>query len=405
MSRRAASLIGLIKQRDRRVVGVVGALVVVVVALVVVLTSSASTKSGDSNGSAIVSPVASQTVPAAKPHRPRLIHSARRANSLSLAKMVGQMIMPGMAGTSPSRHLLAEVRRGEIGGIILYSYNIGPGLRSALAALQRAARAGRNPPLLVSVDQEGGPIRRFPGAPPTIGPREMSSAALAFQQGGASGNYLAARGVNLDLAPVSDVAGTSGFEVAQDRGFAGGPQRVARMASAFSRGLQSARVAATAKHFPGVGALTTDTDFKLASIDSSLAELRHGALVPFQSAIGAGVDLVMVANAIYPALDRSRAPGGFSYRIVTQLLKGQLHFRGVVITDALDSPAALGGTFGSRAVRAARAGADITLFAPDDAGVPAYSALLQAARSGVLTRSRIQDAYERVLALKRQVAK
>jgi beta-N-acetylhexosaminidase len=316
--------------------------------------------------------------------------------------MVGQMVMAGMDGQSPSSALLSAVRRGHIGGIILFADNISPQLPAALALLQRTAASGHNPPLLISVDQEGGPIRRFPNAPPAVGPREMSSTSQAFHQGLATGSFLTRHGVNVDLAPVSDVTlSKSGFEIGQDRGFAGGPSRVASLASAFTRGLQRTGVAATAKHFPGIGMLTTDSDFQLSSIGASVALLRNTELVPFTREIREGVKLVMVANAIYPSL--SGRPAGFSTRIIGGLLKGSFGFKGVVITDALDTPPELGGTYGSRAVRAARAGADIILFAPASAGPEAFGSLLGAARSGTLRRSRLQDAYRRVLVLKRSV--
>lgn len=328
------------------------------------------------------------------------------APSPPLTKMVGQMVMAGMDGALPSSGLLSAVRAGRIGGVILFSENVTPQLPRALSQLRRAAAAGHNPPLLISVDQEGGPIRRFAGAPPTVGPREMGSARQAFDQGLLTGRFLARHGVNVDLAPVSDVTPPSGgFEIAQDRGFAGGPQRVASMADAFTRGLQRARVAATAKHFPGIGALKTDSDFQLASIGTSLRGLLSTELVPFAREIRDGVKLIMVANAIYPALDPSRSPAGFSSRIIRGLLRGRLGFKGVVITDALDTPPGLGGTFGSRALRAARAGADIVLFAPADGGPRAYGALLGAARSGALSRSHVRDAYRRIVALKRSVAR
>ena len=351
------------------------------------------------------SPAATTPRAAADPPSSGAAAPAPVASPTPLWKMAGQMVMAGMGGPTPSPGLLSAVRKGHIGGVILYAANISPALPGALALLQRTAAAGHNPPLLISVDQEGGPIRRFAGGPPTVGPREMTSARQAFDQGALTGRFLRHRGVNVDLAPVSDVTlSSSGFEIGQDRGFAGGPQRVASLASAFTRGLQQARVAATAKHFPGIGALTVDSDFQLARVRASPSRLRVTELVPFARETRDGVRLVMVANAIYPLLDPSGTPAGFSSRIIRGLLKGQLGFGGVVITDALDSPPQLGGTFGSRAVRAARAGADIVLFAPAGAGPRAYGSLLSAARSSALSRSRLQDAYRRILALKRSLS-
>src|SRR5204862_7223496 len=127
----------------------------------------------------------------------------------STARLVGQMIMTGFAGTQPSAELLGRVRRGEVGGVILFGGNIvsDEAARSLVARLQAAAAAGGNPPLLVAVDQEGGPVRRLPDAPPEDAPASIGSPAQASTEGAAAGRALRGVGINVDLAPVLDTPG------------------------------------------------------------------------------------------------------------------------------------------------------------------------------------------------------
>lgn len=318
-------------------------------------------------------------------------------------RMVGQMVMAGMNGVRPDGDLLTRVRAGRVGGVILFGSNISPNLPTAIAELQRAAREGHNPPLLISVDQEGGTIRRFSGGPP-MSPRAMSSAAVAYQQGVQTGGFLRSQHVNVDLAPIADVTtSNAAFEVQQGRGFYGAPSQVAALAGAFAQGLQANRVAAAAKHFPGVGSLTSDTDSHVGDVGLSRAELEQ-TLLPFQRLIADHVGLVMVASARYPAFDPSGTPAGFSRLIIHKLLRQTLGYTGVAITDALDTPTDLGGSVGERAVLAAKAGADIILFAPESSGPSAYDALLNAVQQRQIPRGDIEDAYRRIIALKNKVA-
>jgi beta-N-acetylhexosaminidase len=269
--------------------------------------------------------------------------------------------------------------------------------------LQQAAAAGHQPRLLISVDQEGGDVRRFPDGPPTILTRQIQSPDVAYQQGAATGQYLRRQGVNVDLAPIADVSDSStGFEVAQGRGFSGSPNQVAGVTTGFAAGLQSNRVAATAKHFPGVGSLTSDTDNHLGNIALSRSALE-ATLLPFKDLISGGVALVMTANAIYPAFDPSAKPATLSPVITQKLLRSELGFKGVVITDALNSPTDLPGSLAERAVSAAQAGADIVLFVYQADGPTAHSAILTAAQQGQIPRSNLEAAYQRILALKKRV--
>lgn len=319
-------------------------------------------------------------------------------------RMVGQMVMAGMNGVLPDADLLARVRAGQIGGVILFGPNVSPSLATAIAELQQAAHDGGNRPLLIAVDQEGGTIRRFIGGPP-ISPRAMSTPAVAYQQGKQTGAFLSSQRVNVDLAPIADVTTSSAaFEVQQGRGFYGASSQVAALAAAFARGLQASGVAATGKHFPGVGSLTSDTDSHVGNVSLSRPKLER-TLLPFQRLIANHVDLIMVASASYPSFDPNGTPAGFSWLITHKLLRHELGYTGVAITDALDTPTDLGGNVGDRAVRAAEAGADIILFAPESSGPAAYDALLNAAERHQIPAGYIDDAYRRITDLKNRVAR
>jgi beta-N-acetylhexosaminidase len=331
--------------------------------------------------------------------------SARSGAQPTLSQLVGQTIFARMRGTAPSASFLRRVRLGQIGGVVLFSDNYGSAGPAALVArLQQAARVGGQPPLLVAIDQEGGIVKRLPGAP-TFAPPQMTSAALARSQGLATAGNLLRNGVDVDLAPVCDV-GRGGFITL--RTFGATPATVAVRCPAFARGLALGHVAATAKHFPGLGYAATTTDTGAITVTASRAQLQAD-LVPFRSAIAAHIPLVMVSTAVYPALGPA-VPAATSSSIVRGILRGQLGFRGVVITDALDTPAvARYYRTGIASVRALQAGADAVIAAgvtpadADAASTSAYTTELAAARAGTLSRSLLTASYQRIVALKQSL--
>ena len=318
---------------------------------------------------------------------------------IRLSFLVGQLVMAGMDGTQPDAELLRQVREGEIGGVLLFASNVGPGLPAAMQSLQDAARQGDDPPFLIATDQEGGSVKRLPGPPRS--PQLIDSEALADSEGAATASLLAASHVNVNLAPVADVVSPGGFEAGQGRGFPGGPDRVAALATAFAGGLQRRHVAATAKHFPGIGSLALDTDHTLGQLQLSPAAMQD-QLVPFRRLIDHGVDLVMLANAVCPVWDAAR-PAVFSRNVAEGLLRRQLGFGGVVITDDLEARS-LTGDLGERAVQAVEAGADLVLCGSAAGGRAAYRALLAAAQAGRLSGQRLLDSYRRLRGLRASLA-
>jgi beta-N-acetylhexosaminidase len=312
--------------------------------------------------------------------------------------------MVGMSGTLPSSTLLAQVRAGQVGAVILFASNIVSDrqVRALTSALQQAARAGGNPPLLIATDQEGGEVKRFANGPPFLSPPQMAasgSVKTAYDQGKMAGAYLKSRGVNMDLAPVLDVPTFSGaFIWQQHRAFSFSANTVANFGGAFARGVQSAGVAATGKHFPGDGSAGIDTDLQLDELHPTGAQ-RAAALRPYEALIARGLDAVMVTTAGFPAYDPTGTPAALSSRIIGGLLRGQLGFKGVVITDALVAPT--GHNEIAAGVLAARAGADILLYTDSASGE--LAALESALRTRRISESQAVASYQRIVALKQRL--
>jgi beta-N-acetylhexosaminidase len=314
--------------------------------------------------------------------------------------------MVAMSGTTPSADLLGRIRRGEVGGVILFGSNISTAtqVRSLTSKLQAAATAGGQPRLLISTDQEGGSVKRIPWAPPTMSPPQMGasgSASTAKSQGQQTGAALRALGINLDLAPVADVpSSTSSFMYQQGRTWSFSAATTTSLADAFAAGLEAGRDVPSMKHFPGIGRATHNTDSNVVTITASAATLNAG-LNPYRGAIAQHIPMIMLSNAWYTAWDSSNA-AGWSRAIGTTLLRTQLGFSGVTITDSLSGIAsAMGVSATSLAIKAAAAGTDMILVTGSEASTKAtFNSLLAAATAGSISRARLQTSYSRILALK-----
>ena len=324
----------------------------------------------------------------------------------SIAALVGQKLAIRMHGTTPDAALLGRIRRGEIGAVILFGENIvdEQQLIAMTTTLRAAAREGGQPPLLVMVDQEGGDIRRVPWAGPadsatklaaTLDPEGITAA------GSATAATLRRDGIDVDLAPVEDVPGVrGGFMAAARRTFGTDPDMVSTQANAFARGLAAGGVIPTLKHFPGIGRVVRNTDEHVATVRATRTELDQD-LEPFNAGIAAGYPLIMLSNATYDAWDASNA-AGWSEVIGTTVLRDQLGFRGVTITDSLAGTAKARGTSErALAVRAAAAGTDMLLLTGSEADTAAaFEELVASATDGAIPMEALKASYERILALK-----
>ena len=294
------------------------------------------------------------------------------AQSLSLEQLAGQRVVYSYAGLRPPTALLSLIRAGEAAGVIFFADNISSTsqVRAVVGALQRAALSSPlHTRLLLMTDQEGGEVRRLPGAPiwseKQIGER-ANGAMLARAAGSGAGRNLASAGIDVNLAPVLDVYRRAGNFIDQfGRSYSSNAASVAALGGAFISSQQPDGVAATAKHFPGLGAASAsqNTDLGPVTLRLSLRTLRSVDEAPYRVALSDGVKLVMTSWAVYPALDPAR-PAGLSPIVIRGELRRRLGFRGVIITDGIDAAAVIPfGGLARRSVRAAAAGADLILCA------------------------------------------
>jgi len=344
-----------------------------------------------------------QVRPARQPRQPRL----------TAAQRAGQRVIYSYSGLTPPGRLLWLIRHGEAAGVIFFGQNIRSTsqIAGAIRQLEAADTASTNPvhsPLLLMTDQEGGLVRRLPGRPDKsekqIG-QSKDPGLAATQAGNGAAATLRGVGMNVNLAPVLDVYRQAGdFDDQFQRSYSKNPRVVSRLGANFIRAQQKGRVAATAKHFPGLGAATRnqDTDAVPVTLNVSLASLHNTDEFPYKAAISAGVKLVMVSWAVYPALDRSR-PAGLSSHIIQGQLRTRLGFKGVTITDALEAGALRNfGTTSNRALLAAQAGMDLILCSAQNVaqGVSCRDGLQSGYASGKLNHAADQAALTRVLNLR-----
>jgi beta-N-acetylhexosaminidase len=273
----------------------------------------------------------------------------------------------------------------------------------ALVAQARAACGGTHP-ALVCVDQEGGRVARLHFGAPLPSMRTLGAAgdpALAERAGAALAFELRRIGATVDFAPVLDLALEADSTVIGTRSLGADPARVAALGAALVRGLQAGGVTATPKHFPGHGATALDSHVELPVVASGLAVLRERELVPFAAAFAAGARAVMSAHVVVRALDAER-PATLSPAVLTGLLRGELGFRGVCFTDDLQMGAIARGAGTARgAVLALAAGADALLVAHGlEAAAAARDAVVAAVRAGEVPLARLEEAAERVAALR-----
>jgi beta-N-acetylhexosaminidase len=323
----------------------------------------------------------------------------------SLAEKVGQMMMMGFDGLKPPSHILEWLASGRLGGLYLFSRNIeSPAqVRRLIADCREAAKY----PILAGIDQEGGLVARlregFTESPGAMALGASGKPQLAEDIARMMGLELAALGINWNFAPVADLAQQSDNPSIGTRAVGRDPQLVSDIVSAQIRGFQRAGVAATVKHFPGLGKSMIDTHEAAATVSSCLSTLYEEDLLPFRAAIAAGVGCVMLTHVMYEDLD-SELPATLSPRIVDGLLREKLGYDGAVCTDCMEMKA-IADNFdpGESAVLTVAAGSDMTLFSHSrERQEAAYEAVLEAAKSGRLSEDRINQSVARIQALKRR---
>src|SRR3954452_19515610 len=322
-----------------------------------------------------------------------------KAKGLSLEHQIGQILMIAFHGTTPPGYVQRALRQGRASGVILFRANV-PSPAVTRALTRRLQRSGRDS-VLIATDQEGGSIRILPWAAPVPSQGATPTQLEAKRQASAAAKDLRAAGVNVTLAPVADVGGPG--SVMSGRAFPGGAADVAALTGAAVSGYRGTNIAATLKHFPGLGEAGTNTDDGPVSISSPRAALATRDLAPFQAGIKAGAPLVMASHAVYTGLDPNNIASQ-SKPILTTLLRGKLGFKGVVITDSMEAAAVLKrSSIELAALRSISAGADLLLLTGPGSFPLVSKQLMAGAKRSAKFRARIADAAARVIALKRSL--
>ncbi len=333
--------------------------------------------------------------------------AGRRGSSalagLSLERKVAQVFLLGFSGQDANSPVFAELRRRDLGGVVLTAANFVDATQLAALAGEVAVvarEAGHVPPLVMAA-QEGGEFNAFSGLPPATTAADLPDARTAAAEADAAGQALRPLGITGLLGPVVDV-GLADGEAIGPRAFADEPRLVAGYARAVVGSYRRARLFAAVKHFPGLGSASQSTDDAPASVGLSLDELWSRDLVPFRAAIAAGAPGVVVGHGLY-AIDDFVTPASLSPRVMTGLLRRRARFRGVAIADDLaDPPVTALGSTPDAAVTALRSGADLLYISgPAAEQQAAYVAVLRAVQRGDVPRRRLDQAVRRVLAAKR----
>jgi beta-N-acetylhexosaminidase len=318
----------------------------------------------------------------------------------ALRREIGQLLIAGFDGHQISTELRALAREFGLGGVILFARNVDHPEQVAELAFEAARLAG-DVPVWVSIDQEGGRVARlrapFTEWPPMAALGRSGSTALAVRFARALAAELKAVGVTLDFAPVLDVHTNPKNPVIGDRALAENADVVATLGAAIVRTLQAEGIAACGKHFPGHGDTSTDSHHELPLVEHPRERLRAIEFVPFRAAIEAGVATIMTAHVFVPALDESR-PATLSPAIVTDVLRRELHFDGVILSDDLEMKAIANQyAVPAAAVMAIEAGCDGMLICSGDHAtqVAALEAVIHAVEGGAIRVARIDDALLR----------
>ncbi|URM34545.1 glycoside hydrolase family 3 protein [Cytobacillus firmus] len=343
---------------------------------------------------------------------------SRAVKNMSIEEKVGQMLMPdfrawkGQNVTKMLPEIEKLVKDYHLGGVILFRENVVTTEQTAtlVSDYQKAAdKFG----LLMTIDQEGGIVTRLQSGTDMPGNMALGAARseeISRKVGKAIGEELSSLGINMNFAPVMDVNNNPDNPVIGVRSFGEDPQLVADLGVAYTEGLQSAGVAATAKHFPGHGDTAVDSHLGLPEVPHDKERLKEVELYPFQKGMEAGVDAIMTAHVTFPKIDDTKAiskktgeeiavPATLSYKVLTELMREEMGYEGVITTDAMNMNA-IAEHFGpvDAAVRAVKAGTDIVLM---PVGLQEVAeGLLNAVENGEISEKRIESSVERILTLK-----
>jgi beta-N-acetylhexosaminidase len=329
----------------------------------------------------------------------------RDIEQLGLKEKIGQLFMCGFDGLEPTDDIMNLIKEYGIGGVIYFRRNVRDA--SQVEALSGKLQQASADPLFIAIDQEGGMVVRLEEGV-TVMPGAMAQGAadneaLTREAARWSGAELREIGINMNFAPCLDVNNNPYNPVIGVRSYGEDPAQVARLGTAAIRGYREGGVSAVAKHFPGHGDTAADSHHELPSVPHDVDRLNKVELYPFRVAIEQGVDAIMTAHVVFPAFEPSGLPATLSKKILTGLLRNQLGFKGVIVTDCLEMNA-IAETFGVArgAVEAIKAGSDLILVSHRLVRqTAALEAVMEAVMTGEIPESRIDEAARRIWELKR----
>ena len=329
----------------------------------------------------------------------------QRLQAMTVEQKVAQLLVAGISGTTPGADGIAAIQNYQVGGIILFGRNVSSSRQLTELTNQLKALNTDYIPLFLCVDEEGGRVSRMPleiaDIPAAYTYGQQSDPSLLKKLGQTLGAECSAFGFNLDFAPVMDVFSDPNNTVIGDRSYGSDPRTAAEASSQAAAGLQDAGIIAAGKHFPGHGDTATDSHLSLPIVNKTKEEWEQNDAIPFQKAIDTGIPIVMVGHILMPQLD-SNNPATLSHIMVTDILREEMGFDGVICTDDLTMGAiteAYG--IGEAAVRAVEAGCDLLLVCHEEENLEAvYTALLSAVESGRISEQRLNESVLRILSLK-----
>ena len=323
---------------------------------------------------------------------------------MNLREKIGQLFMIGFTGTEVTTDLVAFIKEYQPGGLILFKRNLQTA--DQIIALTNQAQELSGPlPFLISIDQEGGRVSRLPSGftifPPCALLGHCGSVELAYRAASVTAAELRAVGINMNMAPVLDVDSNPRNPIIGDRAFGRTPEQVSVLGEATVSGLHAHRIVACGKHFPGHGDTHADSHLELPVVEAPVERLETVELPPFRHAIGHGLTTMMTAHVLYPALD-SAHPATLSPTILTRLLRRQLGFSGLVLTDDLEMRAILDHYgIAEAAVQSLQAGADMLLICKEmDREIAALEAVHTAVKDGTISETRIDESLSRIRQIK-----
>ncbi len=330
-------------------------------------------------------------------------------NAMTLEEKVGQLVMVGIDGFSNDAHSRQLMEKYHVGGFIVFKKNIQTTnqLTALLNSLKETNAASNKVPVFLSVDEEGGRVSRLPEEfhkfPSNYIIGQKNDSILSYQIGQILGKELRAFGLNMDFAPVLDINSNPDNPVIGDRSFGTTAGLVSKLGVETMKGIQSQNTISVVKHFPGHGDTSVDSHIGLPRVNHGIDRLKSFELKPFEAAIENDADAVMIAHILLPKLDAEN-PASFSKAVITDLLRTDMNFDGVVITDDFTMGAiAKNYDMGKAAVKSIKAGGDIVLVCHGfDKQETVIKALLAAARSGQISQDRLDQSVNRILKLKRK---